>query len=80
MFKCLLDEPPTLTKRNLLSAIAIPFDPLGWLAPSIIQFKILMQRTWVRGLKWENLVPEDVQKTLTELRSDLPAIHDITIP
>ena len=50
IFKCSLDPVKKLTKRNLLSETSKLFDPLGWLAPLIIQFKILMQQTWVRGL------------------------------
>ena len=43
IFKSSLDPPQQLTKRNLLSATSKLFDPLGWLAPIVIQFKILMQ-------------------------------------
>ena len=34
------------TKRELLSALAKPFDPLGLLTPWLIGGKILFQRTW----------------------------------
>ena len=49
-FKCSFEESQQLTKQTLLSATSKLFDPLGWLAPIIVQFKILMQQTWVRGL------------------------------
>ena len=69
IFKSSFDPPQQLTKRNLLSATSKLFDPLGWLAPIVIQFKILMQQTWVRGLNWDDEVPDDLKQLWTELRS-----------
>ncbi|KAL6419003.1 hypothetical protein ACFW04_011632 [Cataglyphis niger] len=37
------------TKRSVLSLTARLFDPLGWLAPTVIRAKILFQSTWLRG-------------------------------
>ena len=36
--------------------------------------------TWVRGLNWDDTNPTDNEKTWTELRSDLTAILEISIP
>ncbi|CAH2109138.1 unnamed protein product [Euphydryas editha] len=55
-----------ITKRNVLSAIAKTFDPLGWLAPAIISLKIFMQKLWLAGLDWdEELTPELKAEWLT---------------
>ena len=80
VFKCDLDPIDSLTKRRLLSAISKLFDPLGWLAPVVILFKVLMQQTWVRGLDWNDSLPTDIETTWRELSSDLPAIRNIQIP
>lgn len=40
-----------MTKRGMLSVIARIFDPLGLLAPSVIQMKMLLQKLWLEGLK-----------------------------
>ena len=80
IFKSSFDPPQQLTKRNLLSATSKLFDPLGWLAPIVIQFKILMQQTWVRGLNWDDEVPDDLKQLWTELRSELPALNQLKIP
>ena len=74
-----MDPVKKLTKRNLLSETSNLFDALGWLEPLIIQFKIPMQQTWVRGLSWDDLVP-DISATWNDLQSSLSAIHDIQIP
>ena len=80
IFKVSLEPLTVITKRNLLSAISKLFDPLGWLAPIVIQFKILMQQTWVRGLKWDELVPSDVSDTWNTYRNDSPSIKTLEIP
>ena len=40
------------TKRDLLSEIAKLFDPAGWLTPSIIIVKIIMQQIWLDKTDW----------------------------
>lgn len=38
-----LEKP---TKYSVLSRIALVFDPLGWLGPSVIIAKFLIQKLW----------------------------------
>ena len=33
-----------------------------------------MQQTWVRGLNWDDDVPDDLKQLWTELLSELPAL------
>lgn len=39
-----------LTKRTFLKKIASLFDPVAFLAPFVIQAKLLMQQLWISGL------------------------------
>ena len=41
------------TKRAVLSQIAKLFDPAGWLAPSIIITKMIMQQIWLDTTEWD---------------------------
>lgn len=53
-----IDIKQSYTKREVLSAIARFFDPCGWLAPIIIQAKLIMQQVWVDKVGWDDgLVP-----------------------
>ncbi|GFU42425.1 DUF1758 domain-containing protein [Trichonephila clavipes] len=40
------DEKEKITKRKILSLVSRVFDPIGFLAPVMIQPKILLQATW----------------------------------
>ena len=48
------------TKRNVLSIIARCFDPLGFISPFIMLAKILFQEVWRIGLKWDELLPDEL--------------------
>ena len=48
------------TKRLLTSDVAKTFDALGWVSPSVIKAKILLQRLWELKISWDDSVPEEV--------------------
>ncbi len=52
-----------LTKRNLTSDIARTFDVLGWIAPTILLLKLLLQRLWELQLAWDDPVPDSIATT-----------------
>lgn len=68
------------TKRILLSDVAKLFDPLGWLAPSIIIAKIMFQKLWLLGLSWDDILPTDISKEWFHFRDNLQQIEQIRIP
>ena len=57
-----MSTPPgelTITKRQLLSAIATAIDPLGWPAPLTAKMKILFQQSWSETSPWDDVLPPD---------------------
>ena len=54
------------TKRKLLSAIALAFDPLGLLTPWLIGGKILFQRTWkeMPNSNWDDSLDTNIQEAV----------------
>ena len=68
------------TKRQMFSDIAKLYDPLGWLSPLVILFKILVQRTWIAGVDWDDCVPGAILETWLSARRDLPVISRVSIP
>jgi len=69
-----------VTRRSVLSRAAQLFDPLGWLAPAVVQAKILLQGTWLQGLGWDTpLTPKDEQRWRNFL-TDLPRLKQLQVP
>jgi hypothetical protein len=68
------------TKRNLLSEMAKIFDPLGWLAPTVVRAKILLQSLWKLELGWDDSLPTSIQEEWLTYRYNLSTIEQLRIP
>ena len=79
-FSTALPELTLLTKRTLLSTISKLFDPMGLLAPFIINFKCLMQQLWVQGFDWDSEVDQKTKEKWYELTRTLPQLLELQIP
>ncbi|GFX09100.1 CCHC-type domain-containing protein [Trichonephila clavipes] len=56
------DEKEKITKRKILSLVSRVFDPIGFLAPVMIQPKILLQATWKTKEAWDDEVNDEIRK------------------
>ncbi|XP_075161709.1 uncharacterized protein LOC142234459 [Haematobia irritans] len=78
-----IDLAPTkesATKRQILSAVSKLFDPVGWVAPVIVQAKTLLQQLWIEGTQWDEAVrPATFRKWQTFLEN-MKQISLIKIP
>ena len=79
-FKTDLPAVTVFTKRSLLSVTANLYDPMGWLSPIIIVFKILLQQIWLTGVKWDKLVPEPIKQQFLQHYSELKKLSQILMP
>lgn len=70
------------SKRKILSEIAKLFDPLGWLAPFVIQSKILMQDIWrlPKGCDWDSQLPDHILSKWLPIYSEITSTIPITVP
>ncbi|XP_050305598.1 uncharacterized protein LOC126742836 [Anthonomus grandis grandis] len=69
------------TKRDVLSEIALIFDPLGLLAPCVVVVvKVLLQKLWLQKVSWDDSLPAKIHSTWTKFREELPYINDLKIP
>ena len=71
---CFITDLPAvtvLTKGSLFPATAKLYDPMGWLSPIIIVFKILLQQIWLTGVKWDELVLEPIKQQFLQYYSEL---------
>lgn len=69
-----------VTKRKVISDISRLFDPLGWLAPTIITAKVFIQRIWMTGIEWDEELPATLLAEWLEFRKDLFNLNKFRIP
>ncbi|XP_036337479.1 uncharacterized protein LOC118747503 [Rhagoletis pomonella] len=67
------------TKRHVLSDAAKIFDPLGLVAPVVIQFKILFQELWLHNLRWDDELPNNLADLWFKYRQDLYNLSNLVI-
>jgi hypothetical protein len=75
-----IEAPETVTKRTLLSRVATLFDPLQFLAPFVIQAKILLQKTWLLGLTWDESLPPTIVVEVRNWFDELNKVTSFSIP
>ena len=68
------------SKRVLLSEASRIFDPLGYVSPVVIRFKILFQETWIRKIGWDEIVPDDIRSKWIEITDSLIDLENLEIP
>lgn len=75
-----IEPPASFTKRTLLSRVAKLFDPLQLLAPFTIRAKVLLQKTWILGLDWDEPLPPEVTSTALAWFQELDNVTSISVP
>ncbi|XP_021966495.1 uncharacterized protein LOC110861676 [Folsomia candida] len=76
-----LPTPSTtqVTKRSILSEIARLFDLVGWLAPVIINGRIIMQSIWKLQQGWDESLPIEIHNQWNAFRTDLEGLVKLSI-
>lgn len=70
--------PSTMpTKRSVLSAIGLLFDPCGFIGPVTTTAKLLMQDLWRLKIGWDEELPDDQYQLWTTFREQLPALNKL---
>lgn len=71
-FKLKLPEDTSIiSKRKILSEVSQLFDPLGFLAPTIIKAKIFLQSLWATSLSWDDSLSPNLIDEWLKIRKDL---------
>ncbi|GIY62765.1 hypothetical protein CDAR_84681 [Caerostris darwini] len=74
------DEREKITKRKILSLVSRVFDPIGFLAPVMIQPKILLQATWKAKESWGEEVNNEIKMNFLKWRKQLKYFKNKKIP
>ncbi|GFV87144.1 DUF1758 domain-containing protein [Trichonephila clavipes] len=79
-FTITVNETDVWTKHKVLSEVAKIFDPLDWLAPSVIISKIFLQELWSHHLSWDEEIPDYLARQWRVFQEQLPLLTNIKIP
>ena len=74
------DNLTSPTRRGLVSAIFKTYDVLGWMAPALLQMKLLIQGLWRSTEGWDDVAPDQTVKAYLSWEKELPILAEKTIP
>ncbi|XP_065115485.1 uncharacterized protein [Paramisgurnus dabryanus] len=74
----LKDQPAT--RRGILSTVASLYDPLGFIAPFLLNGKLVLQEMCRNGTGWDDPLPEELQPRWELWKADLVNLERIDIP
>ncbi|XP_075167705.1 uncharacterized protein LOC142239828 [Haematobia irritans] len=75
-----IERKSRFTKREVLSAIARLFDPVGWLGPVIIVAKIVMQQVWLDKIGWDESLPLQTERQWRKFVETYQDVNHVRIP
>ena len=71
---------PSMPSNAKYSETHPSYDPLGWVAPILINIKIFIQDLWIEGLDWDESLNQNLHATWKEIRGNLNGLEGIIIP
>ncbi|MEE9353165.1 MAG: hypothetical protein V3U94_01940, partial [Candidatus Thorarchaeota archaeon] len=78
-FLLVLKDTP-LTRRGILSTIASLYDPLGFVAPFVLNGKHILQEMCKHGSSWDEPLADDLRPRWEHWRNDLVGLGELDIP
>lgn len=79
-FKVIEFKDLKFTKRGMLSITASLYDPLGWILPVIMMFRILIQKMWSTNLAWDDNIDCKMKDNCQKFIRCLPSLEQIRVP
>ncbi|KAK3560670.1 hypothetical protein QTP86_014522 [Hemibagrus guttatus] len=74
------DIKKPFTRRGILATVNSLFDPLGFVAPIIIEGKFLLRELSGEALDWDSPLPEDREEAWNAWRKSLQDLKRLEIP
>ena len=77
-FRIELKDCP-LTRRGILSTICSIFDPIGYVAPVLLEGKRILQQLTRENVSWDDPVPENLASKWRKWRSSLVDLQEFEV-
>ena len=75
------DTNKTITQRVVLSLVSAVYDPIGLVAPYMVQSRLLLKDIWrLGGQQWDDDLPDKIVTKFNEWSKELPTLSEIQIP
>ena len=78
-FRIVLKDRPC-TRRGILSTVSSIYDPLGFVAPVLMEGKKILQELCRDKADWDDPVPENIKARWERWREELPSLEELSIP
>lgn len=78
-FQVVLQDRPC-TRRGILSTVSSIFDPLGLVAPVLLEGKGILQDLCRSGLDWDDPIPDPVRARWEKWRTELHLLEHLSVP
>ena len=78
-FRIVLKDRPC-TRRGILSTVSSIYDPLGFVAPVLMEGKKILQELCREKADWDDPVPENIKTRWERWRAELPSLEELSIP
>ena len=79
-FRIALKDRPC-TRRGILSTVSSIFDPLGFIAPVLLEGKSILQDLCRNGVDWDDpIIPEGIRARWERWRTELHVLQQFSIP
>jgi hypothetical protein len=76
----IMEAAVEITKRKILSISARIFDPIGFLAPTVLLLKIIYQKLWEGDIGWDDDATPEEKNTWSSIMKGLKDLHHLEIP
>ena len=77
-FKITVKDRPA-TRRGILSIVSSVYDPLGFVAPFVLNAKLILQDLCRRKFGWDDQIPDEFMQRWRTWLQELPKLEQFTI-
>lgn len=77
-FRIVIKDRPAM-RRGILSIVSSVYDLLGFLAPFILNAKLILQDLCRKKLDWDDVIPEDIMRCWQAWINELPKLEQVAI-
>ena len=67
------------TKRQILTTIALLFDPHGYLVPTTMKMRLSLQNLWIQEKGWDDQLENEDIKAWQKIIAEMKKLYTISI-